>query len=140
MQYPSRPQWLNIATSPQPRYSLRAASICRLTREALGNFEPRCGWPTSHRDMPKVLLVFQDDGKGGLGLRGVAFMTLLAVSTVLAVLESALSSSCLSYKIQCQDTTVTVLTGLVVSAVVAVSVVTATPSLNSILLFRHPEF
>ena len=56
--------------------------------------------------------------KGGLGLRGVAFMTALAVLTVL---ESTLPSFCLSYKIQCQETTVTV------SAVVAVSVVTATP-------------
>ena len=38
-----------------------------------------------------------DDGKGGLGLRGVAFMI------VLAVLKSTLPSFCLSYKIQCQD-------------------------------------
>ena len=66
----------------------------------------------------------QDDGKGGLGLRGVAFMTVLAV---LAVLESPVPSFCLSYKIQCQETTVTVLTVLAVSAVVAVSVVSATP-------------
>ena len=36
-----------------------------------------------------------DDGKGGLGLRGVAFMI------VLAVLKSTLPSFCLSYKIQC---------------------------------------
>ena len=36
--------------------------------------------------------VSQDDGKGGLGLRGVAFMTVLVVSTVLAVLESTLPS------------------------------------------------
>ena len=43
--------------------------------------------------------------------------------TVLAFLESALPSFCLSYKIQCQEATVTV---LAVSAVVAVSVVTAT--------------
>ena len=48
-------------------------------------------------------------------------MTLLAA---LAVLESTLPSLCLSYKLQCQETTVTVLT---VSAVVAVSVVTANP-------------
>ena len=66
----------------------------------------------------------QDDGKRGLGLRGVAFMTVLAV---LMVLESTLSSLCLFYKIQYQETTVTVLTVLAVSAVVAVSVVTATP-------------
>ena len=37
----------------------------------------------------------QDDGKGGLSLRGVAFMTVLAV---LAVLESTLPSFCLSNK------------------------------------------
>ena len=71
--------------------------------------------------------MFQDDGKGGLGLRGVAFMTALAVLMVLAVLKSSLPSFCLSYKIQCQETTVTVLTVLAVSAVVAVPVVTATP-------------
>ena len=65
--------------------------------------------------------------KGGLGLRGVAFMTVLAVLTVFAVLESTVSSLCLFYKIQYQETTVTVLTVLAVSAVVAVSVVTATP-------------
>ena len=63
----------------------------------------------------------QDDGKGGLGLRRVAFMMVLAVLTVL---ESTLPSFCLSYVLQFQETTVTVLT---VSAVVAVLVVTATP-------------
>ena len=51
----------------------------------------------------------QDDGKGGLGLRGVAFMTVFAVLTVSAVLESTLPSFKMSYKIQCQETTVTVL-------------------------------
>ena len=56
--------------------------------------------------------MFQDDRKGGLGLRGVAFMT------VLAVLESTLPSCCLSYKIQHNEATVAVLT---VSVVVAVS-------------------
>ena len=74
----------------------------------------------------------QDDGKGGsVSLRGVAFMT------VLAVLESTSPSFCLSYKKkQCQETTVTV---LAVSAVVTVSVVTAIPlKLNP--PFRHPEF
>ena len=60
--------------------------------------------------------------KGGLGLRGVAFMTVL---TVLAVLESTLPSFCLSSKIQCQETVLTV--WLFFSAVLAVSVVTATP-------------
>ena len=69
----------------------------------------------------------QDDGKGGLGLRGVAFMTVSAVLTVLALLEITLPSLCLSYKMQCQETTMTALTALAVSAVVAVSVVTATP-------------
>ena len=60
----------------------------------------------------------QDDGQGGLSLRGVAFMTVLAV---LAVLESTLPSFCLPYTMQCQETTMTAL------AVVAVSFVTATP-------------
>ena len=63
----------------------------------------------------------QDHGKGGLSLRGVAFMTVL---TVLAVLESTLPSFCWSYKIQDKEATVTV---LAVSAVVAVSVMTAPP-------------
>ena len=45
---------------------------------------------------------------------------------VLAVLESTLPSFCLSYKIKCQETTVTVLMVFAVPAVVAVSVVTAT--------------
>ena len=59
-------------------------------------------------------------------------MTILAVLTVLAVLESTLPSFCLSYHIQYQETTVAVL------AVVAVSVVTATPlKLNP--LFRDPD-
>ena len=59
-------------------------------------------------------------------------MTVLAV---LAVLESTLPSSCFSYKIQYQEAAVTV---LAVSAVVAVSVVTATPlKLNP--LFRDPD-
>ena len=66
--------------------------------------------------------MFQDVGKGGLRLKGVAFMTVLAAPTVLAVLESALPSFCLSYKMQYQEATVTVLTVL---AIVAVSVVTA---------------
>ena len=51
-------------------------------------------------------------------------MTVLAGS---AVLESALPSFRLSYKIRCQETAVTVLTVLAVSAVMAVSVMTATP-------------
>ena len=54
-------------------------------------------------------------------------MTVLAVSTVSAVLQSTLPSFHLSYKIQDKEATVTVLTVLAVSAVVAVSVVTATP-------------
>ena len=74
-----------------------------------------------------VLALNQVDGKGGLGLRGVAFMTVLAVLAVLAVLKSTLPSFCLSYKIQCQETTVTVLTVLAVLAVVTVPVVTTTP-------------
>ena len=54
-------------------------------------------------------------------------MTILAVLTVLAVLESTLPSFCFSYKIQYQEAAVTVLTVLAVSAALAVSVVTATP-------------
>ena len=54
-------------------------------------------------------------------------MTVLVVLTVLAVLESTLPSLCLSYKIQCQETIVTVLAVSAVSAVAGVSVVTATP-------------
>ena len=48
----------------------------------------------------------------------------MPVLAVLTVLESTLPSFCLSYKIQYQETTVTVLAVLVV---VAASVVTATP-------------
>ena len=51
-------------------------------------------------------------------------MMVLAVLTVLAVLESTLRSFCLSFKITYQGAAVAV---LAVSAVVAVSVVTATP-------------
>ena len=51
-------------------------------------------------------------------------MTVLAVLTVLA---STLPSVCLSYKIQHNWVTVAVLTVLAVSAVLAVSVMTATP-------------
>ena len=54
-------------------------------------------------------------------------MTGLAVLTVLAVLESTLPSLGLSYKIQHNEATVAVLTVLAVSAVMAVSVMTATP-------------
>ena len=51
-------------------------------------------------------------------------MTVLAVLTVL---ESTLPSICLSYEIQHNEATMAVLTVLAVSAVVAVSVMTATP-------------
>ena len=84
----------------------------------LGQFASKLFFSSKH---------YQDDGKGGLGLRGVAFMAVLAVLTVLAVLETTLPSCCLSYKIQHNEATVAVLTVLAVSAVVAVSVVTATP-------------
>ena len=61
-------------------------------------------------------------------------MTVLAVLTALAVLVNSLPSFCWSYKIRNQEATVTVL------AVLAVSVVTATPlKLNSTPLFRHPD-
>ena len=56
----------------------------------------------------------QDHGKGELSVRGVAFMTVLAVLTVWAVLESTLPSFCLSYKIQHHKATVAVLTVLAV--------------------------
>ena len=62
-------------------------------------------------------------------------MTVLAV---LAVLESTLRSFCLSYETQYQEAAVTVLTVLVVSAVVALLVVTATPGKLD-PLFRHPD-
>ena len=68
--------------------------------------------------------IVQDHGKGGLSLRGAAFMTVLAVLTVL---ESTLPPFCFSYKMQYQEAAVAVLTVLAVSAVTAVSVVTATP-------------
>ena len=54
-------------------------------------------------------------------------MTVLALLTVLAVLESALPSFCLSYKTKDKEATVAVFTVLAVSAVMAVSVMTATP-------------
>ena len=79
---------------------------------------------------PIFLRLDQDDGKGGLSLRGVAFMTVLAVLTVSVVLQSGLPSFRLSYAIQDKEATVTVLTVLAVSAVVAVSVVTVTPPLK----------
>ena len=69
----------------------------------------------------------QDDGKGGLSLRGGASMWVLAVLTVLSVLESTLPSFCWSYKVQHNEATVAVLTVLAVSAVIAVSFMTATP-------------
>ena len=82
--------------------------------------------------------ITQDHGKGGMSSRGVAFMALMAVLTVLAVLESTLPWFCLSYKIQHNVATVAVLTVLAVLVVMAVSVMTAAPlKLNS--LFRDPE-
>ena len=69
-----------------------------------------------------------DDGKGGLSLRGGSlrdgfggFDGFGGSGEHLALLLS------LSYKIQCQEMTVTVLTVLAISAVVAVPVVTVTP-------------
>ena len=63
-------------------------------------------------------------------------MTVLAVLTVLAALESTLPSFCLSYEIQHNEATAAVLAVLVV---VTVAVVTATPPLNSTPLLRHPD-
>ena len=51
----------------------------------------------------------------------------MAVLTVLAVVENALPSVCLPYKIQHNEATVAVLTVLAVLAVMTVSVMTATP-------------
>ena len=69
--------------------------------------------------------------KGGLSLRGLAFM---AVLTGLAVLESTLPSFCWSYKRLDKKATVTVL------AVMAVSVMTATPvKLTPPPKGRHPD-
>ena len=79
---------------------------------------------------PFVCFSFLPSGwrKRGVEFKGgVAFMTVLAVLMVLAVLQSTLPSFRLSYKIHDQQPTVTVLKVLAVSAVVAVSVVTATP-------------
>ena len=62
-------------------------------------------------------------------------MTFLSALMVLAVQKSAWPSFCLSYKIQHNEATVTV---LAVVAVTAVSVMTATPlKLNP--LFRDPK-
>ena len=64
-------------------------------------------------------------------------MAVLTVS-VLVVLENTLPSVCLSYKMQHNQATVAGFDSLAVSAVMAVSVMTATP-LNSTPLFRDPE-
>ena len=63
----------------------------------------------------------------GVEFKGGSLHDALAVLTVLVVVESTLPSFYLSYKIQCQETTVMVLTVLAVSAVVAVSVLTVSP-------------
>ena len=66
-------------------------------------------------------------------------MTVLGGLMVFGSLESTLPSFCLSYRIQHNEATVAVLTVLAVSAVMAVSVMTATPlELNP--LFRDPEY
>ena len=83
---------------------------------------PRSGFRSGGTSAKTTL--FQDDGKGGLSLRGVAFMTVLAVLTVL---ENTLLSLCWSYKIQDKEAAVTVLAVMAVSvlgvvAVMAVSV------------------
>ena len=93
---------------------------------------PKARTSTTLRDLPKLrsekLWAEFSFPKRGVEFKGgVASMTVLAVWTVLAVLESTLPSSCLSYEIQYQEATVTVLTVSAVSAVLAVSVVTATP-------------
>ena len=76
---------------------------------------------------------FCPDVGQGESLRGVAFMTVLAVLTALVVSESTLASFRLSYKIQDKEAPVTVL---------AVSVVTASPlsqpPFSDILMFKSP--
>ena len=72
------------------------------------------------------LIYCQDDGKGGVRLRGVDFMTVLPVLMALAVLENTLPSFYWPHKIQDEEATVTVLTVLSVLTVMAVSVMTAT--------------
>ena len=66
--------------------------------------------------------VTQGVGKEGLSLRGVAFMTVLAVLTALVVLKRNSPSFCLSYKYKIQHEKITV----TVLAVVAILVVTTT--------------
>ena len=72
-------------------------------------------------DVVGAKIIRMSVGQGVLGFGGVAFMTVLAVLTVL---ESPLPSSCFSYKIQDKETAMTV---LIVFAVLAVPVMTATP-------------
>ena len=96
-------------------------------------------WGLSFTQTFRIFDLFSASQKRGLSFRGVAFMTLLVVLKVLAVLESTLPSGCLSYKIQDTEATVAVLTVLAVSAVVVVSVMTAMPTLNSTPLFRDPD-
>ena len=75
------------------------------------------------RSLINSLLWLQDDGKGGLGLRGGAFMTVLAVLTVLVALESPFTLLLLAL----QNTVPRDVTVLAVLAVVAVLVVAAAP-------------
>ena len=65
--------------------------------------------------------------KGGFEFKGGSFHDGFGGFDGLAVLESILLSPCVSYKIQYQEATVTVLTVLAISAVVGVSDVMATP-------------
>ena len=81
----------------------------------------------------------QDVGKGGLILRGVAFMAVLAALTVLVGLESTLPSFCLSYKILHKERNRGGFDGfLAVSAVMVVSVMTA-PPLKLVIFFSLTE-
>ena len=57
-------------------------------------FPPFLGHFGAHPAESHLGHFFQDAGKGGLSLRGVAFMTVWAVLTVLAVLESTLPPLC----------------------------------------------
>ena len=64
--------------------------------------------PGYQRDLLVFSEFFRMTEKGGVGSRAVALMMVLAVLTVLAVLDSTLPSFCLSYKMQCQETTMMV--------------------------------
>ena len=81
--------------------SSRPIYLCTIANSpSLSQNSPSLPRELSEFSLPKKQYEFQDVGKGGLSLRGAAFMTVLAVLTVLVILESTLPSFCLSYKMQ----------------------------------------